>query len=125
MSLNEDKLNKLHVVGERILVKPVTNVKKTRGGLLLPPGYNEKEEVQSGYVVKVGPGYPIPVSADADEPWKSGPEEKVRYIPLQCRQGDFVLFMQKSAIEVSYSGTKYFILPQHSVLLIEREENEY
>ncbi|MCD4682850.1 MAG: co-chaperone GroES family protein, partial [Bacteroidales bacterium] len=65
----ENKLRNLIVVGDRMLIKLARHTSKTKGGLLLPPGYKEKEEVQSGYVIKVGPGYPIPIPADdADEP---------------------------------------------------------
>ncbi|MDD3744369.1 MAG: co-chaperone GroES family protein, partial [Lentimicrobiaceae bacterium] len=106
--MKEDKFNRLHVVGDRLLIKPSSSNKKTKGGLFLPPGYNEKEEVQSGYVVKAGPGYAVPVVQEADEPWKVNQQENVKYVPLQCREGDYVLFMQKAAIEISYSGNKYF-----------------
>ncbi|HAH58167.1 MAG: co-chaperone GroES family protein [Lentimicrobium sp.] len=124
MALNEEKFNRLHVVGDRLLIKP-SSIKKTKGGLLLPPGYNEKEEVQSGYVVKAGPGYPVPLAHETDEPWKLNQQENVRYVPLQCREGDYVLFMQKAAIEISFNGNKYFIVPQQSVLLIERDEDHF
>jgi co-chaperonin GroES (HSP10) len=119
---NKDKLEKLIVVGDRLLVKPLTLSKKTKGGLFLPPGYNEKEEIQSGYVLKAGPGYPIPVSSDEDEPWKQEKHENIRYIPLQAKEGDLAIFLQKGAIEIVYNEEKYYIVPQHSVLLLEREE---
>lgn len=116
------KLRNLIVVGDRLLIKPEKQDSKTKGGLLLPPGYKEKEEVQSGYVIKVGPGYPIPVAADnADEPWKNV-EEKIKYIPLQANEGDKAIFMQKGAVEIIYDNEKYFIVPQHSILLLERDD---
>ncbi len=115
-------ISKLIVVGDRVLVKPKTQSNKSRGGLYLPPGYKEKEEVQSGYVVKAGPGYPIPLPGDdMDEPWKNS-EEKTKYIPLQAKVGDLAIFMQKGAVEVIFHGEKYFIVPQHSILLLERDE---
>ncbi len=120
---NDNKLKNLIVVGDRLLVKPVTHSSKSKGGLFLPPGYKEKEDVQSGYVIKVGPGYPIPVPADdADEPWKKV-DEKIKYIPLQAQEGDLAIFMQKGAIEIMYEGEKYFIVPQHSILLLERDDS--
>jgi chaperonin GroES len=115
-------INKLIVVGDRVLIKPKTQSNKSSGGLYLPTGYKEKEEVQSGYVVKAGPGYPIPLPGDdMDEPWKNA-EEKTRYIPLQVRVGDIAIFMQKGAVEIMFQGEKYFIVPQHSILLLERDE---
>ena len=59
-------------------------VKKSQGGLYLPPNVIEKEKVQSGYVLKVGPGYPIASPTDEDEPWK-GDEKSTKYIPLQAK----------------------------------------
>ncbi len=119
---NKDKLEKLIVVGDRLLIKPLSLSKKTKGGLFLPPGYNEKEEIQSGYVLKAGPGYPIPVSSDEDEPWKQKEHGNIKYIPLQAKEGDLAIFLQKGAIEIVYNDEKYYIVPQHSVLLLERDE---
>ena len=90
---------------------------------MLPPGYKEKEDVQSGYVIKVGPGYPIPIPADdADEPWKNA-DEKIRYVPLQAKEGDLAIFLQKGAVEVIYENEKYYIVPQYSILLLERDDS--
>jgi co-chaperonin GroES (HSP10) len=115
-------LERLIVVGDRVLIKPKTNPDKTRSGLFLPPGYREKEEIQSGYVVKCGPGYPIPMPADENfEPWKS-PDEQTNYIPLQARVGDLAIFLQKGAIEIVYNQEKYYIVSQHAILLLERDD---
>ncbi|MBK6963752.1 MAG: co-chaperone GroES [Bacteroidales bacterium] len=119
---NKDKLEKLMVVGDRLLIKPLSLTRKTKGGLFLPPGYNEKEEIQSGYVLKAGPGYPIPVSSEEEESWKGGSHENIRYIPLQVREGDLAIFLQKGAIEIVYNEEKYFIVPQNSILLLERDD---
>jgi len=117
-------MDKLIVVGDRVLISPKSESNKTRGGLLLPPGYKEKEEIQSGYVVKTGPGYPIPLPSDeSDEPWKhKNKEETVSYIPLQAVIGDLAIFLKKGAVEIQYHNKKYFIVPQHSILLLERDD---
>ncbi len=117
-----NKLKKLIVVGDRVLIKLKKVSEQTKSGLYLPPGVQEKEKIQSGYVMKVGPGYPIPVPMEEDEPWKDK-EEQVKYVPLQAKEGDLAIFLQKSAFEVLYEGEKYFIVPQASILLLEREEN--
>jgi len=118
-------LEKLIVVGDRVLIKPKSLTNKTKTGLFLPPGYSEKEEIQSGYVVKVGPGFPIPYVPEEDaEPWKpASGNNQVRYIPLQPREGDLAIYLAKGAIELVYDGEKYFIVPQHSILLLERDES--
>ena len=117
-------IDKLIVVGDRVLISPKSESNKTRGGLLLPPGYKEKEEIQSGYVVKTGPGYPIPLPSDElDESWKGkNKEEAVSYIPLQAIVGDLAIFLKKGAVEIQYHNKKYFIVPQHSILLLERDD---
>ena len=118
----ENKLKKLIVVGDRVLIKPKKQSEKTNSGLFLPPGVQEKEKIQSGYVIKAGPGYPIPLAAEEDELWKSK-EDNVRYVPLQAKEGDLAIFIQKGAIEVIYDNEKYFIVPQSSILMLEREED--
>ncbi len=117
----DNRLRKLIVVGDRLLIRIKKSPDKTETGLYLPPGVQEKEKVQSGYVLKVGPGYPIPMPTDEDEPWKEQ-DEKIKYIPLQAQEGDLAVFLQKGAVEVQYQGEKLFIVPQSSVLMLEREE---
>ena len=118
----ENKLKKLIVVGDRVLIKPKKEANKTSSGIYLPPGVQEKEKVQSGYIVKAGPGYPIPLPMDEDDAWKPD-EEKVKYVPLQAQEGDLALFLQKGAFEVMYQGEKYYIVSQNSILMLERDDS--
>lgn len=115
-------MKKLIVVGDRVLIKPAKQSEKTASGLYLPPGVQEKEKIQSGYIIKVGPGYPLPIPAEEDEVWK-GREDQVKYLPLQAQDGDLAIFLQKGAVEVIYEGEKYYIVPQASILMLEREED--
>lgn len=117
-----NKLKKLIVVGDRVLIRPAKESDKTESGLYLPPGVQEKEKILRGYIIKVGPGYPLPMPADEDDLWK-GKEDQVKYLPLQAQEGDLAIFLQKGAIEVMYEGEKYFIVPQVSILMLEREED--
>lgn len=118
----DNRLKKLIVVGDRVLIQPVKQTDKTESGLYLPPGVQEKEKIQSGYVIKVGPGYPLPLPADDDELWK-GKEDQIKYLPLQAQEGDLAIFLQRGAVEVIYEKEKYFIVPQASILMLEREED--
>lgn len=118
----DNKLKKIIVVGDRVLIRPKKSPDKTNGGLYLPPGVQEKENVQTGYIIKVGPGYPLPLAAEEDEYWKAQ-DEKVKYIPLQAQEGDLAIFLQKGAVEVAYEGQKLFIVPQSSILMLEREQD--
>jgi co-chaperonin GroES (HSP10) len=119
---SENKLRKLIVVGDRVLIRPAKESEKTESGLYLPPGVQEKEKIQKGFVIKAGPGYPLPMPADEDDLWK-GKEDQVKYLPLQAQEGDLAIFLQKGAIEVIYESEKYFIVPQASILMLEREED--
>src|SRR6476661_6427804 len=117
----DNKLKKLIVIGDRILIKPQQPDQRTASGLYLPPGVQEKERVQQGYVIKTGPGYAIPLPVE-NEPWKSE-EEQVKNLPLQAKEGDKAIFLMNSATEIMYEGEKYFIVPQSAILMLEREED--
>jgi len=116
----DNKLKRLIIIGDRILIKPQQPHEKTSAGLYLPPGVQEKEKVQQGYVLKTGPGYAIPMPVE-DEPWKSA-DEQVKYIPLQAKEGDLAIFLLSGATEVMFEGERYFIVPQSAILMLEREE---
>jgi|TARA_B100000809_G_scaffold245396_1_gene272321 co-chaperonin GroES (HSP10) len=114
-------LDKINIVGDRVLIKSRKESGRSASGLYLPSGIKEKEKIQYGYVVKSGPGYPIPLPIDDNETWKNE-KEKIKYMPLQVREGDLAVFLQESSYEVIYKGDKYFIVPQSSILMIERDE---
>ncbi|MBS1563339.1 MAG: co-chaperone GroES [Bacteroidetes bacterium] len=118
---HDNRFKKLIVIGDRILIRPSKPNERTESGLYLPPGVQEKEKVQQGYVIKTGPGYAIPMPPE-EESWKRE-EEQVKYIPLQAREGDLAIFLLSGATEVLYEGDKYYIVPQSAVLLLEREED--
>jgi co-chaperonin GroES (HSP10) len=118
---SDNKFKKLVVIGDRVLIRPSRPNERTDSGLYLPPGVQEKEKVQQGYVIKTGPGYAIPMPVD-EEPWKHQ-DEQVKYVPLQAREGDIAIFLLSGATEVLYEGEKYFIVPQSAILMLEREED--
>ena len=116
----DNRLKKLIIIGDRVLIRPTRPNERTESGLYLPPGVQEKEKVQQGYVIKTGPGYAIPLPPE-DEPWKNT-EEQVKYLPLQAHEGDLAIFLLGGATEIMYEGEKYFIVPQSAILMLEREE---
>lgn len=118
----ENKLKKLIIVGDRVLIRLKKPDEKTSSGLYLPPGVQEKERVQQGYIMKTGPGYPIPLPLEENEPWEDK-DENVKYIPLQAKEGDLAIFVVNGSHEVMYEGEKYFIVPQNAILMLEREED--
>jgi co-chaperonin GroES (HSP10) len=118
---NLKNLQKFIIVGDRVLVRPEEDTSKTASGLYLPPGVSEKEKVQSGYIIKVGPGYPTANQAD-EEPWKEA-KEPVKYIPLQAKEGDLAIFLRKEAYEIEFEKEKYLIVPQSAILLLIRNDS--
>lgn len=109
------------VVGDRVLIQPDTAEDRSAHGLYLPPGVGEKERVQTGKVLKAGPGYPIPnPNFNEDEPWTA--QEPARYIPLQAQEGDHAVFLRKEAVEIEYEGERLLIVSQPAILMLVREE---
>jgi len=117
---SDNTFKKLIVIGDRVLIRPSKPNEKTESGLYLPPGVQEKEKVQQGVIIKTGPGFIIPLPVE-EESWKSD-EEKVKYVPLQAKEGDLAIFLLSGATEVVYEGLKYYIVPQSAILMLEREE---
>lgn len=115
---------KLIVVGDKLLVRPEEGEERTNAGLYLPPGALSARQAQGGWVVSVGPGVPVFNPADAVE---SGWDEEGRpplYVPMQAQEGDYVLFMQKAAVEITFEKKQYLIVPNHAVLVLVREDWE-
>jgi chaperonin GroES len=120
LTIKVKNLEKFIVVGDRVLIRPEEDSSKTASGLYLPPGVSEKEKIQSGYIIKVGPGYPTAPNID-EEPWKES-KEKVKYIPLQAKDGDLAIFLRKEAYEIEFEKEKLLIVPQSAVLLLIRND---
>lgn len=121
LGIDGHSIDKFIIVGDRVLIKPRTPDDRTRSGLFLPPGVEEKEKLNSGYVLKVGPGYAIPDVNEIDEAWKAK-EKEAKYIPLQVKEGDLVVYLQHNGYEIEYNEEKYIILPYASILMIIRDE---
>lgn len=121
LQIDEKDLNKFIVVGDRVLIKPKNQQDRTKSGLYLPPGVHEKEKIHSGYVLKVGPGYPIPAIQDMDEPWKERKDE-VKYVPLQPKEGDLAVYLHKSGYEIEFNNERYVIIPHSAILMLIRDD---
>jgi len=112
----------LIVVGDRVLIEPAEGEDRSKVGLYLPPTAIDKQAVQGGTVVAVGPGTPVGPPAELDdEPWKIGSTE-ARYMPMQAENGDYALFFRKAAVEITFEGTTYLVVPQSAILTLVREE---
>ncbi|RLD24557.1 MAG: co-chaperone GroES [Bacteroidetes bacterium] len=122
LQIDEQDISKFIVVGDRVLIKPKNQQDRTKSGLYLPPGVQENEKIHSGYVLKVGPGYPIPAIQDSDEPWKDH-GDVVKYVPLQPKEGDLAVYLQKSGYVIEFNNEKYVIIPHSAILMLIRDED--
>ena len=113
----------LHVVGDRVLIAPEEGEDRTRVGLYLPATALEGQPVQGGRIVATGPGDPVvDPTAFEDEPWKVS-DRPVRHRPMQARVGDTAIFFRKAAVEISFEGEKYLVVPQAAILVLIRYED--
>ncbi|MGD8869326.1 MAG: co-chaperone GroES family protein [Gemmatimonadales bacterium] len=117
-----DIKKRLLVVGDRVLIAPEEGEERTRVGLYLPPTAVDKKEVQGGTIVATGPGTPVSAPTELEEePWKiSGGE--ARYLPVQARVGDYALFFRRAAVEITFEGKRYLVVPQAAILTLVRED---
>lgn len=121
IDIEKQSIDNLLMIGDRVLIQPKTPVEKTKSGLYLPPGVQEKEKIYSGYIIKTGPGYPIPNIQEIDEPWKKGADE-AKYLPLQAQIGDFAVFVKTGTFEVEINNIKYIVAPHSAIIMIFRDK---
>ncbi|MFA6553481.1 MAG: co-chaperone GroES [Patescibacteria group bacterium] len=86
---------KLTPLGDRIIVKAVTEEEVTKSGIVLPDTV-EKEKKEEGEIIAIGEG------------------EKVKKLGL--KQGDRVIFGKYSGEEVKIEEVEYKVLKEEDVL---------
>lgn len=112
----------LLVVGDRVLVKVEEGEERTNVGLYLPPTAVDNQAVQGGTIVATGPGLPMPSpDANLDEPWRNASRE-TRFLPMQAKRGDYALFFRKAAVEITFEGERYLVVPQAAILALVRDD---
>jgi chaperonin GroES len=117
----KDKGKRLIVVGDRVLVKIEDGEDRTKVGLYLPPTAIDSQAVQGGTIIATGPGLPMPDLADNnEEPWRVAMRE-TRFVPMQARTGDYALFFRKAAVEITFDGDRFLVVPQTAILALVRE----
>lgn len=88
---------KLKPLGDRIVVKPVTQEEVTKSGIVLPDTV-EKEKKEQGEIVSIGSG------------------EKITKLNLKV--GDTVIFGKYAGDEVTLDDIEYKVLKDEDVLAI-------
>lgn len=116
---------KLIVVGDRLLVRPEDGEERTNAGLYLPQTAVATRQAKGGWVVSVGPGTPVVNAAEIMEEVvdaEGNREAPARYLPMQAQEGDYVLFLHKAAVEITFEKKNYLIVPNSAVLALVRED---
>jgi len=87
-------------LGDRVVIKKVDAVEKTKSGIVLPG--QAKEQPQMAEVVAVGPGGMV----------------DGKKVEMQISVGEKVIFSKYSGTEVKYDGQEYTIVKQNDILAV-------
>ena len=94
-------IKKIKPLGDRLLVKPIIEEEKTRGGIVLPDTVS-KEKPQVGEVLAVGPG-------------RTNDDGKT--FPLKFKKGDKVVYAKYSGTDLKGDDDEdYLLLSEKDVL---------
>ena len=122
LSIEQKDVNKFLMVGDKVLIKPKNPQSQTKTGLYLPPSVQDSAKIQCGYVIKIGPGFPLPAQSEEHEVWEKKDDTEVRYLPLQAHEGDLAIYLQSAAYEITFNEEKYLIVPHSAILMLIRNE---
>ena len=89
-------------LSDHILIEPIKEEEKTRGGIFLPETAS-KERSEQGKVIAVGQG-------------KSTSDGKI--IPMTVKVGDKVIFTKYGPNEIKVAGKEYLIATESDILAI-------
>ena len=92
---------KVTPLGDRVLVKRLEPVQKTKGGIVLPDSAQEKPK--EGEIVSVGAGKV---------------NDKGERTPLAVKAGDKVIFTSYAGTEIKIDGEEYLIMREEDILAI-------
>ena len=90
---------KIQPLGDRVVVKPIEQESKTKGGIYLPD--TAKEKPQEGKVIAVGPG-------------KLNDEGK--RLPMDVAVGDIVIYAKYGGTEIKENDVEMMILRESDIL---------
>lgn len=93
------KTLKVKPLGDRVIIKPLPQEEKTKGGVILPD--TAKEKPQQGEVVAVGKGR---ITDDGKK------------IEMEVKAGDKVLYGKYSGTEIKIEGEEYLIVKESEIL---------
>lgn len=103
----------IRTLGNRVIVLKDEVEELTEGGVLMTQDTQKEEQnkVNTGVVVKVGPGF-----RRSDDP--------TIHIPMNCQLGDRIQFSQfaSSMFPITYKDVEYYVIREDDILVIEDSE---
>ena len=90
---------KIKPLGDRVVVKPLETVEKSKGGIVIPD--TAKEKPQEGKVVAVGKGR---VTDDG------------KLLAIEVKAGDKILYGKYSGTEITVDNEEYVVLHESDIL---------
>ncbi len=96
-------IKELKPLGDRVLLKPMREEEKSKGGILLPDTVS-KEKPQVGEVLAVGPG---------------GTDKDGKLIPMTVKVGDKVVYAKYSGTDIKGDDDEeYLIISEKDILAV-------
>ena len=89
-------------LSDHVLIEPIKGEEKTKAGILLPETA-EREKPEQGRIVAVGQGKK---------------DETGKYVPLEVKEGDRVLFTKYGHNEIKVDDKEYLIAREEDILAI-------
>jgi len=97
------KIKGLKPLGDRVLIKPMVEEEKSKGGIVLPDTIS-KEKPQVGEVLSVGPG---------------GTNKEGKLVPTTVKKGDKVVYAKYSGTDIKDDDDEdYLLLSEKDILAI-------
>ena len=93
---------KLRPLGDRVVVKPLTEDEVTKAGIILPDTI-EKERPEKGEVIAVGPGRTL---------------DNGHLAPMGVKAGDKVVFKKYSPDEVKIDGKEHLLISESDIMAV-------
>jgi chaperonin GroES len=101
MATKAEKETKVRPLGDKVLIRRLEAMEKSKGGIVIPD--TAKEKPREGRIVAVGTGRRL---------------DDGTLVPFQVKKGDRVLFSSYSGTEVKLEGEELVIMGEDDVLAV-------
>ncbi|WKZ28937.1 MAG: co-chaperone GroES [Patescibacteria group bacterium] len=92
----------LRPLGDRVVVKPLTQDEVTKSGIILPETV-DKERPERGEVIAIGPGKVL---------------ENGAFAPMSVKVGDKIVFKKYSPDEVKVDNVEYLVVSESDIMAV-------